>query len=715
MSEKNPEEDHFERDQDRKGWEGHNTLKNKRTTKLSQTNPTQSSSSPLSLDLVVSLVRAEVDKRPNYFHVRLMPSRASWSPSRPAIKSLPYFQGQEDGHAYGQEHRQGQGQGQGQRRHSVGQEMMQQEQEQEQRQHLRASLPPNQLLPHPHSRESHTATGKQQIAGSRYEKLEMKLDAEQWPSVCLDDLDNLRARGSNTHSGAERSHSSSTHSSPEPQSREFYSSCPPGDPQAQYQSKNIVEGQVVALSDMSNSSNTLLKSNRRQDQQQQQQQEQRQQQQRQQQQQQQQQLQQHQQQQQQQLQQHQQQQQQPQHQQQHQQQQQQQHQHQQQQQRQQQQQQQHHQQQQQQRHQRIISCQALELEKKKSQHQHTHLATHTSKNDANRYFGEAEEDAEDNDMSQNVLSAQDKHRSKEQGIGNDTIASTLNSDRTKNQSSKLARNTVKSSWEPQQYTAHPMYEGAWGDTETLGTGTGTGTGTGNLRGTSWGEGNEYSTQANTTTSREAQLHGTRNINIVDGWNRNIRGSSTLESYSARSSDPNTDGGQHCNDVAIQKAKKHASSDTRIAAVNQIVGQKFQTSQERSPDVPKELSSSAHTLPSAGGHLRGRDKSTYAQRNEEQGQMEDEGANYYRGYEETSSRELNRVIESSVAPDDRMDDIKDNKSSISGYSEISMSRDAARDDAQNDSVSGYNYDNFFDDLMEVATSADLEGYFDPKSS
>ena len=29
-------------------------------------------------------------------------------------------------------------------------------------------------------------------------------------------------------------------------------------------------------------------------------------------------------------------------------------------------------------------------------------------------------------------------------------------------------------------------------------------------------------------------------------------------------------------------------------------------------------------------------------------------------------------------------------------------------------SGYNYDNFFDDLMEVATSADIEGYFDPKT-
>ena len=639
MSEKNPEEDHFERDQDRKGWDGHNTLKNKRTTKLSQSNPTQSSSSPLSLDLVVSLVRAEVDKRPNYFHVRLMPSRASWSPSRPAFKSLPYFQGQEDGHVYGQEqeHRQGHNQGQGQGRHSAGQDMMQQEQEQEQRQHLRASLPPNQSLPHPHphSRESHTASGKQQIAGSRYDKSDTKSDAEQWPSVCSDDLDNLRARGSNMHSAAERSHSSSTHPSPEPQPREFYTSCATGGPQSQYQSQSTVEGQVVALSDMSNSSNTLLKSSRRQDQQQQQQQEQQQRQQ-------QQQLQQHQHQQQQQLQQHQQQQQQQQHQQQqHQQQQHQQHQqqHQQQQQRQQQQQQQHHQQQQQQhqheqqqqRHQRIMSCQALELEKKKSQHQHTHLATHTSKNDASGYFGEAEEVA------------------------------------------------------------------------------------GDLKGTSWGESNEYNTQVNTTTSREAQLLGTRINNSVDGWNRNIRGSSTLESYSPRGNDSNTDSGQHYDDASIQKAKKHSSSDTRITAVNQVVGQKFQISRERSPDISKELSSSARALPSAGGNSRGREESTYARRNEEQGQMEDDEANYYTNYEETSTREPNRERESSVAPDDRMDDIKDSKSSISGYSEISMSRDATRDDAQNDSVSGYNYDNFFDDLMEVATSADLEGYFDPKSS
>jgi hypothetical protein len=30
------------------------------------------------------------------------------------------------------------------------------------------------------------------------------------------------------------------------------------------------------------------------------------------------------------------------------------------------------------------------------------------------------------------------------------------------------------------------------------------------------------------------------------------------------------------------------------------------------------------------------------------------------------------------------------------------------------ASGYNYDNFFDDLMEVATSSDIEGYFDPKT-
>ena len=627
-SEKNPEEDHFERDQDRKGWDGHNTLKNKRTTKLPQSNPSQSSSSPLSLDLVVSLVRAEVDKRPNYFHVRLMPSRASWSPSRPAFKTLPYIQGQEDGHGYGQEHRQGQGQGQG--RHSAGQDMMQQEQEQEQRQHLRASLPPNQSLSHPHSRESHTASGKQQIAGSRYEKLGIKIDAEQWPSVCLDDLDNLRARG-NMHSGAGRSHSSSTHSSPESQPREFYSSNVPVDSQSQYQSKNIAEGQAVAFSDMSNSSNTLPKSNRRQDQQQQQQQEQQQQQR-----QQQQQLQQHQHQQQQQLQQHQQQQQQ-------QLQQQQQHQHQQQQHRQKQQQQQHHHQQQQQqqyqleeqqqRHQRIMSCQALELEKKKSQHQHTHLATHASKNDANGYFGEAEDVAAD------------------------------------------------------------------------------------LKGTSWGESNEYNTQVNTTTSHQAPLHGTRinNSNSLDGWNRNIRGSSAFESYSPRGIDSNTDSVQHYDDVAIQKAKNQLSSDTRIAAVNQIVGQKFQSSQEHSPDISKESSSSARTLPSAGSHLGGRDESMYARRNEEQGQMGDQEANYYRDYEETSTREVNRERENSVAPDDRMDDIKESKSSISGYSEISMSRDATRDDAQNDSVSGYNYDNFFDDLMEVATSADLEGYFDPKSS
>ena len=94
-------------------------------------------------------------------------------------------------------------------------------------------------------------------------------------------------------------------------------------------------------------------------------------------------------------------------------------------------------------------------------------------------------------------------------------------------------------------------------------------------------------------------------------------------------------------------------------------------------------------------------------------MQSEKSNFFREYEEETSRAPNR--ESIMTSDERIDDIKGSKSSLSGYSEISMSRDAGRDDAQNDSVSGYNYDNFFDDLMEVATSADLEGYFDPKTS
>ena len=47
-------------------------------------------------------------------------------------------------------------------------------------------------------------------------------------------------------------------------------------------------------------------------------------------------------------------------------------------------------------------------------------------------------------------------------------------------------------------------------------------------------------------------------------------------------------------------------------------------------------------------------------------------------------------------------------------ERSVGTGAMREGSQSDSTSGYNYDNFFDDLMEVATSADIEVYFDPTS-
>jgi hypothetical protein len=670
LLEKNPEEDHYERDQDRKGWDGHSTLKNKRTTKLSQANTSTTPSSPISLDLVVSLVRAEVDKRPNYFHVRLMPSRTSWSPSRAPYKGIPYHQEQEEVQRLVQV----QGQGHGQGRLSLGQEMALHEHEQRQR--LRAVQHPNQTLLPVH--ESHLPSGKPLAPGSRFEKLEINTEAPQWPAVCRDGSEGPGVRGSNMHSIVDRSHSSSAQSSPEQQSREFYSIRAPieslsqsqsqsqaqgqGQGQGQFRSQIIVEGQVVAQGGISNSSNTLMKSNSRQDQQLQQQQQLLQLQQ------------QHLLQQQQQM-----------------------------------------QQQQLQQQQRMIASQVLELEEKKSKNQHQQtqsLTTSTLKQNTSGYYGEETAAKRQKDQSRSAFATVDRLRG---GLerGADVLASSAYCDRPKSLPLKTSSSIAKGSWAPQQYTAQPMYEGAWAGGDAVGTG--------GLGGRPWGTGIEYNTQANTTASQEAQLLGMKNSKGssirggIDGGNRDIREDTVVESYSTIGSNDNIDNRQLFDHVAIQKAKKRSTAETVIGNVDHVVSQNFQTSQECSSDIPKESSSSAHVLSRTSIHqtVSGRDGINYSRSNEGQGQMQSEKSNFFREYEEETSRAPNR--ESIMTSDERMDDIKGSKSSLSGYSEISMSRDAGRDDAQNDSVSGYNYDNFFDDLMEVATSADLEGYFDPKTS
>ena len=672
LLEKNPEEDHYERDQDRKGWDGHSTLKNKRTTKVSQSNTSTPPSSPISLDLVVSLVRAEVDKRPNYFHVRLMPSRTSWSPSRVPYKGIPYHQEQEEVQRLVQV----QGQGQWQGRLSLGQEIA--VHEHEQRQRLRAVHHPNQPpLP---IHESHLSSGKPQAPGSRFENLEINTEAPQWPSVCRDATEGPGVRGLNMHSTVERSHSSSTHSSPEQQAREFYSIRAPIESQSQsqaqaqsqgqghgqdqghgqFRSQIIVEGQVVAQGGISNSSNTLMKSNSRQDQQQQQQQQLLQLQQ------------QHILQQQQQM-----------------------------------------QQQQLQQQQRLIASQTLELEEKKSKHQHQHtqsLRTSTIKKNAAGYYGDETAVKRQKDQSRSSFATVDRQTG---GLehGADVLASSAYCDRSKNLPLQTSSSSAKSSWAPQQYTAQPMYEGAWVGTHALGTG---GSGV-----RPWGTSIEYNTQANTTASQEAQLIGIKNSKSssirddIDGGNRDMRGDTVVESYSIIFSDGHVDNRRLFDDAAIQKAKKSSTADTLSGKLDHVVSQKFQTSKEPSSDIPKESSSSAHALSRTSTHQTGRDGISYIRSSDGQGQMQSEKSNFFREYEEETSRAPNR--ESIMTSDERIDDIKGSKSSLSGYSEISMSRDAGRDDAQNDSVSGYNYDNFFDDLMEVATSADLEGYFDPKTS
>ena len=65
--------------------------------------------------------------------------------------------------------------------------------------------------------------------------------------------------------------------------------------------------------------------------------------------------------------------------------------------------------------------------------------------------------------------------------------------------------------------------------------------------------------------------------------------------------------------------------------------------------------------------------------------------------------------------------RENRDSVNGNSDEnenenengSDSRSVAREYASANTSSGYNYDNFFDDLMDVATSADIEGYYDPR--
>jgi hypothetical protein len=667
LLEKNPEEDHYERDQDRKGWDGHSTLKNKRTTKVSQSHSSTPPSSPISLDLVVSLVRAEVDKRPNYFHVRLMPSRTSWSPSRVPYKGIPYHQEQEEVQRLVQVQGKGQGQGQGQGRLSLGQEIALHEYEQRQR--LRAVHHPNQLPLPVH--ESHLLSGKPLAPGSRFEQLEINTEAPQWSAVCRDGSEGPGVKGSNMHSTVERSHSSSTHSSPEQQSREFYSIRAPieslsqaqaqgqGQGQDQFRSQTIVEGQVVAQGGISNSSNTLMKSNSRQDQQLQQQQQLLQLQQ------------QHILQQQQQM------------------------------------------QQQQLQQQRMIASQALELEDKKSKNQHQHtqsLTASTVKKITSGYYGEETAAKRQKDQSRSAFATVDRLRGGPEH-GTDVLASSAYCDRPKSLPLKTSNSSAKGSWAPQQYTAQPMYEGTWVGADAVGTG--------GLGGRPWGTGIEYNTQENTIASQKAQLLGMKNSKSssirdgIDGGNRDIRGDTVVESYSMIGGDVHVDNRQMFDDVATQKAKKRSTAETLIGNVDHIVSQKFQTSQELSPDIPKESSSSTHALSPTSIHLTGRDGINYSRSNEGQGQMQSVKSNFFREYEEETSRAPNR--ESIMTSDERTDDIKGSKSSLSGYSEISMSRDAGRDDTQNDSVSGYNYDNFFDDLMEVATSADLEGYFDPKTS
>jgi hypothetical protein len=670
LLEKNPEEDHYERDQDRKGWDGGSTLKNKRTTKLSQANISTPPPSPISLDLVVSLVRAEVDKRPNYFHVRLMPSRTSWSPSRVPYKGIPYHQEKEEVQRLVQGQGQGQGHGHGQGRLSRGQEMGLHEHEQRQR--LRAVQHPNQpLLP---THESHLSSGKPLAPGSRFEKLDINTEASQWSAVCRDGSEGPGVRGSNMHSTVDRSHSSSTRSSPEQQSREFYSIRVPiesqsqsqaqaqgqgqGQGQGQFRSQIIAEGQVVAQGGICNSSNTLMKFNSRQDQQLQQQQQLLQLQQ------------QHILQQQQQM-----------------------------------------QQQQLQQEQRMIASQALELEEKKSKKHTQSLTSSTVKKNTSGYYGDETATKRQKDQSRSAFATVDRLRG---GLehGADVLASSAYCDRPKSLPLKTSSSSAgKGSWAPQQYTAQPMYEGAWAGGDAVGTG--------GLGGRPWGTGIEYNTQANTTASQHARLLGTKNSKScsirdgIDGGNRDIRGDTVVESYSIACSDGNIDNRQLFDDVAIQKAKKRSTAETLIGNVDHVISQNFQTSQECSSDIPKESSSSAHALSRTSIHPTGRDGINYSRINEGQGQMQSEKSIFIRELEEETSRAPNR--ESIMTSDERMDDIKGSKSSLSGYSEISMSRDAGRDDAQNDSVSGYNYDNFFDDLMEVATSADLEGYFDPKTS
>lgn len=73
----------------------------------------------------------------------------------------------------------------------------------------------------------------------------------------------------------------------------------------------------------------------------------------------------------------------------------------------------------------------------------------------------------------------------------------------------------------------------------------------------------------------------------------------------------------------------------------------------------------------------------------------------------------------VLADNNSAEHRENRDSVNGNSDEnenengSDSRSVAREYTSVNTSSGYNYDNFFDDLMDVATSADIEGFYDPR--
>ena len=263
---------------------------------------------------------------------------------------------------------------------------------------------------------------------------------------------------------------------------------------------------------------------------------------------------------------------------------------------------------------------------------------------------------------------------------------------------------------------------------------------------SWINSGEGDTVPHNMTSMTSPLvENTDDFRNSIGPQSSIKGQSYLDDSESRTKSMNKDGASSTlkRDGSSSGSRGgSASSESQIVCDNSgyvlantdtdgkknIPGDESTSFKNREIKIPRNISSQEHSAEDSSNprpSSRNRKPSDsslreYFRFSEDNGGDREEGSYLaLEGRALEPSTDIDVDADVVVLADNNSAEHRENRDSVNGNSDEnenengSDSRSVAREYASVNTSSGYNYDNFFDDLMDVATSADIEGYYDPR--